>query len=250
MCTEEEFMQNWMPIVDNDNFQLNVIMDDDSNNNSYDNIHDNISPSDSQKQMQNPFQDPTTMKQIQGFAKNLWTQVHFILTKSLGADPKKHKQCYLPVNILRQIKIYCNNDEDVENDDISSTDDISTNNNNNNDISTNNDTIIHPLEILHKICLAREEMRPMPGNDRVANMFYEGGTLILFSALCVLLSPRNLLTPGGGPFGCFPELASRKRFDRLLKKIVNIYQTSRIDPGESVGAIAAQSIGEPTTQMT
>ena len=36
----------------------------------------------------------------------------------------------------------------------------------------------------------------------------------------------------------------------LTEKIINIYKKSIVNPGEMVGIIAAQSIGEPTTQMT
>jgi len=37
---------------------------------------------------------------------------------------------------------------------------------------------------------------------------------------------------------------------KILEKIYNDYLTSQIEPGEAVGVIAAQSIGEPGTQMT
>jgi DNA-directed RNA polymerase II subunit RPB1 len=51
------------------------------------------------------------------------------------------------------------------------------------------------------------------------------------------------------------ELLMVKRFNRnaveiLIEKIVLQYKRSIIAPGEMVGIIAAQSIGEPTTQMT
>ena len=36
----------------------------------------------------------------------------------------------------------------------------------------------------------------------------------------------------------------------LLEKVVLMYKTSLVNPGEMVGLISAQSIGEPTTQMT
>ena len=51
------------------------------------------------------------------------------------------------------------------------------------------------------------------------------------------------------------ELLLVKRFNRktiisLLEMITNIYKNAIVAPGEMVGMIAAQSIGEPTTQMT
>ncbi|MDD5502873.1 MAG: DNA-directed RNA polymerase subunit A'', partial [Candidatus Thermoplasmatota archaeon] len=43
---------------------------------------------------------------------------------------------------------------------------------------------------------------------------------------------------------------SKKQFNEMLDKICEKYQRSRVDPYEAVGIIAAQSIGEPGTQMT
>jgi len=41
-----------------------------------------------------------------------------------------------------------------------------------------------------------------------------------------------------------------KQFARILDRIVREYQNTRIEPCEAVGIVAAQSIGEPGTQMT
>jgi DNA-directed RNA polymerase subunit A" len=40
------------------------------------------------------------------------------------------------------------------------------------------------------------------------------------------------------------------QFDQILDRVINEYQNTRIEPCEAVGIIAAQSIGEPGTQMT
>ncbi|MFH1316445.1 MAG: DNA-directed RNA polymerase subunit A'' [Candidatus Woesearchaeota archaeon] len=40
------------------------------------------------------------------------------------------------------------------------------------------------------------------------------------------------------------------RIERILKKVHEEYDKSKIEPGESVGIISAESIGEPGTQMT
>ena len=42
----------------------------------------------------------------------------------------------------------------------------------------------------------------------------------------------------------------KTEYDELLETIEESFEKSRINPGEMVGAIAAQSIGEPATQMT
>jgi DNA-directed RNA polymerase subunit A" len=40
------------------------------------------------------------------------------------------------------------------------------------------------------------------------------------------------------------------QFDQIMDRVINEYQNTRIEPCEAVGIIAAQSIGEPGTQMT
>jgi DNA-directed RNA polymerase II subunit RPB1 len=55
------------------------------------------------------------------------------------------------------------------------------------------------------------------------------------------LSPKELL---------MNKRFNKKSLDILLEKIVLDYKRSIVAPGEMVGMIAAQSIGEPTTQMT
>ena len=42
----------------------------------------------------------------------------------------------------------------------------------------------------------------------------------------------------------------KDEYDKIILQIEFIYEKSRINPGEMVGALAAQSIGEPATQMT
>ena len=55
------------------------------------------------------------------------------------------------------------------------------------------------------------------------------------------LSPKELLTV---------KRFNRKTLISLLEMITYVYKNAIIAPGEMVGMIAAQSIGEPTTQMT
>lgn len=43
---------------------------------------------------------------------------------------------------------------------------------------------------------------------------------------------------------------TKKEFDDICDNVVDSYERSLVEPGEAVGTIAAQSIGEPGTQMT
>lgn len=77
--------------------------------------------------------------------------------------------------------------------------------------------------------------------DMLSKNHYAAPTELFKIAFYYYLSPKTLLTV--------------KRFNRkaviiLLETIATNYQKSIVHPGEMVGMIAAQSIGEPTTQMT
>jgi DNA-directed RNA polymerase subunit A" len=43
---------------------------------------------------------------------------------------------------------------------------------------------------------------------------------------------------------------TREELERVLDEVVKAYEGSLVEPGEAVGAVSAQSIGEPGTQMT
>jgi len=43
---------------------------------------------------------------------------------------------------------------------------------------------------------------------------------------------------------------SKKEFDDICDNVIESYERSLVEPGEAVGTVAAQSIGEPGTQMT
>jgi DNA-directed RNA polymerase subunit A" len=47
-----------------------------------------------------------------------------------------------------------------------------------------------------------------------------------------------------------PESISEKRLQKILEKVTEEYEKAKVEPGESVGIVAAESIGEPGTQMT
>ncbi len=47
-----------------------------------------------------------------------------------------------------------------------------------------------------------------------------------------------------------PPNASDARTKKIIEKTYEAYENARVDPGESVGIVSAESIGEPGTQMT
>ena len=65
--------------------------------------------------------------------------------------------------------------------------------------------------------------------------------ILLRIALMEYLAPKKCIIDYG---------LDKKRFDELCQEIKNVYIRSMVEPGEMVGIIAGQSIGEPTSQMT
>ena len=91
---------------------------------------------------------------------------------------------------------------------------------------------ITPLEIYKILDFSLDKLKRLP---RLAP------TKLFEIVYYYYLTPKNLLM-----FHRF----NRKAIILLTEKIENIYKKSIVNPGEMVGIIAAQSIGEPTTQMT
>jgi DNA-directed RNA polymerase II subunit RPB1 len=77
--------------------------------------------------------------------------------------------------------------------------------------------------------------------SKLMKNYYAQPTELFKIAYYYYLSPKTLLTV---------KRFNKKAIIILLETIVTNYQKAIIHPGEMVGMIAAQSIGEPTTQMT
>jgi len=91
---------------------------------------------------------------------------------------------------------------------------------------------ITPLEALKLIDEAYE---------RLSSLRYAPPTSLFQALYYYYLSPKDLL---------LVKRFNRKGLISLLDRIVLAYKSAIVAPGETVGMIAAQSIGEPTTQMT
>lgn len=79
------------------------------------------------------------------------------------------------------------------------------------------------------------------GDDPISVEAQRNGTLLFCIHLRSILASKRVIN----------ELRlTPKAFYWLVGEIETRFLKSLVSPGESVGAIAAQSIGEPTTQMT
>ena len=79
------------------------------------------------------------------------------------------------------------------------------------------------------------------GYERLEQIYYVKPTELFKTMYYYYLSPKILLTI---------KRFNRKAIMVLIEQVILMYKKAIIAPGEMVGIIAAQSIGEPTTQMT
>tara|TARA_B110000967_G_scaffold171636_1_gene182204 strand:+ start:40 stop:4563 length:4524 start_codon:yes stop_codon:yes gene_type:complete len=87
-----------------------------------------------------------------------------------------------------------------------------------------------------------EAFQLIENNYKKLEMIYYAPPTELFKVLYYYyLSPKELL---------LVKRFNRKTIISMLEMITTIYKNAIVAPGEMVGMIAAQSIGEPTTQMT
>jgi DNA-directed RNA polymerase II subunit RPB1 len=77
--------------------------------------------------------------------------------------------------------------------------------------------------------------------ENLEKIIYAPPTALFKVMYYFYLSPKELLTV---------KRFNRKSIITLMETITYIYKSAIVAPGEMVGMIAAQSIGEPTTQMT
>ena len=99
-------------------------------------------------------------------------------------------------------------------------------------INVNSMVDITPLEALQLI----DE-----GYERLNAIYYSPPTELFKSLYYYYMSPKELL---------MVKRFNRKSLMYLIDQIVLRYKSAIVAPGETVGMIGAQSIGEPTTQMT
>lgn len=102
-------------------------------------------------------------------------------------------------------------------------------------------TNLSPVKVVKSVENLVKKLTIVPGEDRLSLQANENAT-ILFKALV-----RSTL--------CSKRVAEEfkltsEAFEWLLGEIETRFQQAQVQPGEMVGALAAQSLGEPATQMT
>eukprot|EP00771_Trimastix_marina_P000587 gnl/Trimastix_PCT/1604.p1 GENE.gnl/Trimastix_PCT/1604~~gnl/Trimastix_PCT/1604.p1 ORF type:complete len:1642 (+),score=662.43 gnl/Trimastix_PCT/1604:291-4928(+) len=102
-------------------------------------------------------------------------------------------------------------------------------------------TELNPAEVVRNVRELGKRLVVVPGSDPISREAQHNATLLFNILLRSTLSSKAVT--------CKYHL-SHEALDWLLGEIETRFQQSIVHPGEMVGAIAAQSIGEPATQMT
>lgn len=102
-------------------------------------------------------------------------------------------------------------------------------------------TDLSPLKVTEGIENLVKKLTIVPGEDALSVIANENATLLFRTLLRSTLCTKKITEQ---------DRLSSEAFDWLLGEIDSKFHQSQVQPGEMVGALAAQSLGEPATQMT
>ncbi|KAI8099670.1 DNA-directed RNA polymerase II subunit RPB1 [Halteromyces radiatus] len=100
---------------------------------------------------------------------------------------------------------------------------------------------VHPLQIVDGISSLAERLVVVRGSDKISAETQRNATLLFQMLLRSTFAVKRVVEEFH---------LSSQAFEWVLGEIESRFLTSVVAPGEMVGTIAAQSIGEPATQMT
>ncbi|GMR32516.1 hypothetical protein PMAYCL1PPCAC_02711 [Pristionchus mayeri] len=108
-------------------------------------------------------------------------------------------------------------------------------------VETRKPTDLSPLRVIEGVREVSKKLIIVGGEDRISKQAQYNATLLMNILV------RSTL--------CSKQIAEKHRlnseaFEWLLGEIETRFQQAIVQPGEMVGALAAQSLGEPATQMT
>nr|GFB84971.1 DNA-directed RNA polymerase II subunit 1 [Tanacetum cinerariifolium] len=100
---------------------------------------------------------------------------------------------------------------------------------------------MHPLEIMGAVDKLQERLRVVHGDDLLSIEAQRNATFLFNIHLHSTFASKRVL----GEYKL-----TRDAFEWVIGEIESRFLQSLVAPGEMIGCVAAQSIGEPTTQMT
>lgn len=108
-------------------------------------------------------------------------------------------------------------------------------------IDPNSKVSLDPSEVVSKVKALSQRLQLVTGNDYVSEEARTNATMLFKILLRSSLSSKKIIRD---------HRLTPKAFNYLLGEIESRFLQAIVNPGEMVGAVAAQSIGEPATQMT
>ncbi|XP_075488439.1 DNA-directed RNA polymerase II subunit RPB1-like [Primulina tabacum] len=100
---------------------------------------------------------------------------------------------------------------------------------------------IHPMEIVEAVDKLQERLKVVVGDDYLSMEAQKNATLFFNILLRSALASKRVLKE---------YRLTREAFEWVIGEIESRFLQSLVAPGEMIGCVAAQSIGEPATQMT
>lgn len=100
---------------------------------------------------------------------------------------------------------------------------------------------LHPINVIESVENVINKLVVVPGDDYISKEAQDNATLLLRILLYSNLAAKTLI---------FKYRLNEIAFKYVLGEVEESFVKSIVSPGEMVGAIAGQSIGEPATQMT
>jgi len=100
---------------------------------------------------------------------------------------------------------------------------------------------MHPIEIVEAIDKLQERLKVVPGDDAISIKAQKNAILFFNIHLRATFASKRVLKE---------YRLAREAFEWIIDEIVWRFSQSLVAPSEMIGCVAAQSIGEPTTQMT
>jgi DNA-directed RNA polymerase II subunit RPB1 len=100
---------------------------------------------------------------------------------------------------------------------------------------------LSPLKVVEGVRDLSKRLIVIDGDDHISQQAQENATLLFSVLLRSTLCAKRV---------AFEHKLSAEAFDWVLGEIEAKFKQAMVQPGEMVGALAAQSMGEPCTQMT
>jgi DNA-directed RNA polymerase II subunit RPB1 len=108
-------------------------------------------------------------------------------------------------------------------------------------IDTNAESDLNPMEVVKSVQALCSKLIVVSGSDRISQEAQHNATLMFQILVRSTLASKRVLQQ---------YRLNKMAFDWVLGEIEHRFLQSRVSPGEMCGVLAAQSIGEPITQMT